>query len=311
MDKKRTLVDIHIHIFNRIEGSNSDGNTSSIPYGKVKTGTGEIQFMTPCSRETAFPADVIVEMMDFAGVSQAVLLQNPLIGIVNDAVAEAIEKYPGRFAGTIQVDPLDPAAVEKIKKYSENPRHNIVKFEMSDGWGWAGVHKGLKLSDECFEPVWKISSERNLQVVIDPGRPNNAGYQVEAIDALTSRYSNLTFILEHLGAMNRECMHLKDRWRQMVSIGKKKNVYLGIASLGSGLREEYPCPQAMELLKEGIGIAGVEKMLWGSDIPGTLKSYTYRQMADMFLNHAGFLSETDKDLIMGENALRVLTGFRK
>lgn len=310
MKRERTIVDIHIHIFNKINGRNSDGPTSSLPYGRVKTATGEMQFMPPYSRETSFPVDVIIEMMNFNGINKAVLLQNPVIGIVNDVVADAIDKYPDRLIGTIQVDPLDKKAVETVRKYSSNPRHNILKFEMSDGWGWSGIHKGLKLDDDCFNPIWKEASERSLPIILDHGRPNNFGYQVETIDWLTTKYSNLTFILEHLGAMNQECLHLKSRWTEMVKLGKKKNVYLGMAALGAGLREDFPCPKALELLKEGIEIVGIEKILWGSDIPGTFKSYTYKEMVDMVVNYADFLSEKDKDLIMGENALRVLTGLK-
>lgn len=309
MAKERIIVDTHVHIFNKIDGMNNAGHTYSIPYGRVKTGAGDIQFMTPSAKETSFTVDVIVEMMDFAGVSKAVLLQNPLIGDQNDVIEDAIAKYPDKFLGTIQVDPTLPNATELIKKYSDNKRHNILKFEMSDGWGWSGVHKGLNLLDECFNPIWKIAEERGLPIIIDPGRPNNAGYQVEAIDNITSQYKGITFILEHLGAMNRENMHLKDRWNQMVSLGKKKNVYMGIASIGSGLRDDFPCWDALELLKEGVDMVGPDKLIWGSDIPGTMKLYTYRQMADMVIKYADFLSEDEKDMIMGGTALKIYKSF--
>jgi predicted TIM-barrel fold metal-dependent hydrolase len=309
MEKERTIVDIHIHLFNEINGRNSNGPTSSLPYGKVKTGAGEMQFMPPYSRETSFPAELIVALMDFAGIGRAVLLQNPLIGTVNDEIAAAIAKYPDRFVGTIQVDPLDPRATEIIRRYAANPRHSVLKFEMSDGWGWSGIHQGLKIGDECFTPIWELAAERNLAVILDSGRPNNAGYQVEAFDRLTSAYPGITFILEHLGGMSRENLHLKDRWYALNRLGQKPNVYLGMAAIGAGLREDFPCREALGLLKEAVEMVGAEKILWGSDIPGTLKFYTYPQMAEMVLTYADFLSEAEKDLIMGENALRVLTGF--
>lgn len=309
MSKDRMIIDCHIHIFNEIDGMNNAGHTYSIPYGRVKTGDGEIQFIPPYSRETSFTAENIVEMMKFAGVSKAILLQNPLIGDENDVIEDAIKKYPGRFIGTIQVDPTRPDAADVIRKYSENPRHNILKFEMSDGWGWNGVHKGLYLTDECFTPVWAIASERGLPVVIDPGRPNNAGYQVEAIDHVTSAYPQITFVLEHLGAMNRANLHLKERWTQMVSIGKKKNVYLGIASVASGLRDDFPCREALGLIREGVELAGSDKLIWGSDIPGTFAQYTYPQMIDMIVKYADFLSEDEKDMVMGGTARKVYTAL--
>jgi predicted TIM-barrel fold metal-dependent hydrolase len=306
----RTIVDAHVHLFDRVEGNNADGPTASASFGRVSTRTGMIQFMPPSFRDTAFPVDMILELMDFTGVQKAVLLQNPLIGTVNDAIAGAVEAHPDRFLGTIQVDPLDPGAVETIRRYSSNPRHAILKLEMSDGWGWTGIHKGLTLDDDCFTPIWRIAAERGIPVILDGGRPGNAGYQVEAMDGIAGRYPGITFILEHLGALSRETFHLRERQRAMISIGRKKNVYLGIASLAAGLRESWPYSRSLELLKEGVDLVGPEKILWGSDIPGNLKFHTYAQMLAFVSESADFLTGDEKDLILGLNALRVFPGFR-
>jgi predicted TIM-barrel fold metal-dependent hydrolase len=284
--------------------------TSSLSFGRIKNEKEELQFMPPYFKETIFPVDVIVELMDFSGVEKAVLLQNPVIGTVNDEIAEAITKYPTRFAGTIQVDPLDPAATDTIKKYSTNPKHTILKFEMSDGWGWSGIHKGLTLEDDSFTPIWDIASKKRLQVIIDPGRPNNAGYQVEAIDRVTTNYPDTIFIIEHLGGMNKENIHNKKRWLEMIKLGTKKNVFMGLTSIGAGLREDFPCKMALELLKEAYEIMGADKLLWGSDLPSNLKFYTYKEMADMVLSYADFLSGEEKELIMRGNALKIFTGLQ-
>jgi len=305
----RTIVDIHVHLFDRVEGNSGMGRSSSAPFGRVATGTGPIQFMPPWFRETSFSMDMILEMMDFAGVRKALLLQNPLIGIVNDAIAKAVEARPDRFLGTIQVDPMDEGAAAKIRTYSANPRHAILKFEMSDGWGWSGVHKGLTLEHECFTPIWKAASERGLPVILDAGRPGNAGYQVEAMDRLTDRHPEITFLLEHLGALSPETLHLRERQRALMRIGRKKNVHLGMAALAAGLRESWPYRQSLEILREAVDLVGPEKILWGSDIPGTLKLHTYAQMIQLVSDAAGFLSEADKDLILGGNALRVFPAF--
>lgn len=54
--------------------------------------------------------------------------------------------------------------------------------------------------------------------------------------------------------------------------------------------------------KDAVSIIGLRKLLWGSDAPTTLTRYTYRQMLDMILLHAGFSTDADKARIMGENA---------
>jgi predicted TIM-barrel fold metal-dependent hydrolase len=81
--------------------------------------------------------------------------------------------------------------------------------------------------------------------------------------------------------------------------------------LAGGLKESWPYRQSLELLKEGVDLVGPEGIHWGSDIPGTVKLHTYAQMVSFVSECAGFVSEADKDLILGANALRVFPGFRK
>ena len=47
----------------------------------------------------------------------------------------------------------------------------------------------------------------------------------------------------------------------------------------------------------------MEKLMWGSDYPRTITAITYRMSYDFILKSQE-LSETDKQLILGENACR-------
>ena len=60
---------------------------------------------------------------------------------------------------------------------------------------------------------------------------------------------------------------------------------------------------ALSLFREVVSHVGIEKLLWGSDVPGTLNRATYPQMINMW-KRAG-LSEADLSKLLGENALSV------
>ena len=47
---------------------------------------------------------------------------------------------------------------------------------------------------------------------------------------------------------------------------------------------------------------GANKILWGTDVPHTLRRHTYKQLLDTVRCDAPFLSETERDRILGENA---------
>lgn len=154
--------------------------------------------------------------------------------------------------------------------------------------------------------------------MIDPGPIGGPGYQVEPLARVTARFSRVLFVLEHLGYLGRDDMGDRTAltaWRRLVGLGARDNVYLGFSGVGHLLAEPYPCPGALALLRQAVGLCGPAKILWGSDAPGTLRRHTYRDMIDIVRTAADFLSAADCALILGGNALRLLpvsappTGF--
>ena len=264
-------------------------------------------------RDGRFPIDRLVTLMDREGVDRAVLVQNPTIGIINDEVQAALEAHPGRFAGAIQVDPFTPDAAAVIRRYAAHPSHRAVKLEMSEEWGWSGIHPGIRLDSPELRSIWAGAENLRLVVIIDPGVIGQAGYQVEAIDALSGQYAGASFLIEHLGYLekkNRRDPRACARRAKMLRLAAKPNVYLGFSATGILLDEDYPCPGAVELMQEAIELAGAGKILWGTDIPLTLKRYTYREMLDVVLQHTPFLSEPDRRRILGENAATLFFAAR-
>lgn len=257
--------------------------------------------------EGRFPAECLLREMDQAGVDRAVIVQNPTIGTINDEVRGATESWPERFAGAMQVDPLDPEAPEVIRRLA-SPRMCALKLEMSEEWGWSGIHPGLRLDAAALRPVWETVAELDLRVIIDPGAIGNPGYQVEELDRLSDAYGDVSFLIEHLGYLqkpDRERPDARQRRLELIVLAAKPNVYLGFSATAILLGEDFPCPEARQLLREAVDLVGASKILWGSDVPLTLGRYSYRQMVDVVGSDECGLSELDRGLILGGNAARL------
>jgi hypothetical protein len=262
----------------------------------------------PEYEDARFPVERLIEAMDRDGVSKAVIVQNPTIGTVNDEVRDAVGAHPDRFVGAIQVDPVDPQAATQIRQYARHPRQRVLKLEMSEEWGWSGVHPGIKLCGESMRSLWDTAAELGLRVIIDPGAIGNPGYQVEEIGALAETYSHLVFLLEHLGYMQKRDLQdarARSRRAELLRLALKPNVYLGFSAVSILLDEDFPCAGALGLLREAVDLAGTDKILWGTDLPMTLRRYSYRQMIDVVREGAEFLPEQDRLKILGGNAIRV------
>lgn len=271
-------------------------------------------FSHPCPNLTPpeiadgrFPADRLLALLDREGVDEAVIVQNPTIGTVNEEVAAAVEAHPERFVGAVQVDPTAPDAAEVLRRFAARPGLRAIKLEMSEGWGWTGIHPGLRLLDESFAPLWRIVDEFGLRVILDPGPPGNPGYQVEEIAELAARLPHVHFLLEHLGYLTKadwDNAAPRRRRTEMVRLALRPNVHLGFSAVGVLLEEPFPCPRTAELLDEAVAQVGAHKILWGTDAPYSLRQYTYAQMLDMVREHPK-LDAGSRALILGGNAHRL------
>jgi predicted TIM-barrel fold metal-dependent hydrolase len=279
------IVDAHAHIFNH-----------ACP-----------RVAPPDSVDGRFPVERFLALMDAEGVDAAVIVQNPVIGIINQEVKDALAAYPDRLAGVIQVDPCAPGIQHTIREYL-HARQRTLKLEISEEWGWTGVHRGLRLDGTELAGVWALMEEAGMNVIIDPGAIGNPGYQVEEIDRLSDAHPGVRFLIEHLAYLqhsNAAYEIARERRLQMLRLALKPNVYLGFSATATLLDDAYPCRGAVGLLEEAVKLIGAEKILWGTDVPVTLRRYTYRQMLDTVRTDAAFLSRAERDRILGENAREI------
>jgi len=301
------IIDAHAHIFTMIAGQKGLNKTYPGSYGMIRVGDDETQMLPPFLIDSSFNAELLIRMMDYSGVDKAVLLQNPLFGIINKEIAEAIRIFPDRFIGTIQVDPLSENAIETIK-YFVKPQQTVLKFELSQEWGWTGIHPNLRINNPAFVKIWELASELNLQVIIDPGRIDGNGYQIPLFERLSQKYPGVKILFEHLGYLTRDLLEVasaRERRLDLIRLAAAyDNIFLGFSATNSLLDDDYPCQISLDLLKEAVSIAGAEKILWGSDVPTTLTKYTYKQMVEIILKHANFLTNQEKEQVMGNNASR-------
>ena len=280
-----TIIDAHAHIFSH-----------ACPH-----------VAPPALADGRFPCERLLELMDSEGVAQAVLMQNPTIGTINEEVRRAISAYSDRFAGVIQTDPLDPGAPAIIKRFSSSWQC-ALKLEMSQEWGWSGVHPGIKLDGPEMDGLWGAVADLSLVVIIDPGSIGNSGYQVEAIRTIAGANPGISFVLEHLGYLEKTQWcdeQARARRQELIQLALHRNVYLGISAVGMLLEEPYPCKQSLALLEDAVRLVGASKLLWGTDVPYVLRRYTYRELLDVIRAGVSFLSKDETAAVLGGNASRL------
>ena len=91
---------------------------------------------------------------------------------------------------------------------------------------------------------------------------------------------------------------------EVVDLLKRPNIHAEI--LTPAKWPDYPYPEGQQQLRDLYNQVGAAKLLWGSDSPFGMSAWcTYRQAIDFIRRHCDFLSNEEKDLILGGNAARL------
>ena len=294
------ITDGHIHIFSEINGCNSRGTVTGCGFGKIRNAGEEVLFMPPLTEKTCFTAGMLLEVLRQNSVERAVLMQNPTIGIVNQEIGTAVSGHPDILAGVVQVDPYGTEAAAQAEDWIRKYPFSAVKFEMSTGWGWTGIHHDSGFRYEKLYGLVDVAAQYNLAVVIDTGDTDSYGYLPDGIGKMADTYPQVKFVVEHAGYLT--LGGDRELWSRMVKLGQKENVYLGICAAGSLLKDPYPCRKTAGVLHQIYNWTGAGKWIWGTDAPCTLKDYTYLQMIDYVSDSCGFLTETEKEQLFYKNA---------
>src|SRR5262249_31374409 len=123
--------------------------------------------------------------------------------------------------------------------------------------------------------------------------------------SIAERHPGLQLIVDHMNLSvdiareNRIAAALD----QTVALAKYPNVSVKMSSAPTYSSEPYPYRAMLPHLQRVFEAFGPRRCHWGTDMTNSFAKATYRQRITHFTEELPFLSEEDKDLIMGGNIL--------
>lgn len=293
------IIDAHTHIFEHFSGIKHGRPQISLQYGKIKTGNQVSQFLPPSFERSDSRAEMLLAHMDCYGVEKAVLLPNIFYGYHNEYNLEAVNRWPDRFRALALVDVTagEPAA-EELDRLLDNPGFCGLKIEVESAFQF---RPDLLLDDEELSPVFSVCNSRGAVVAMHLFK----GRDVECVENLVKRWPKIRFVFCHTGAEAafENARDGGDREKLTQLVARYPNAWYEVSTTPAYLANEYyPFEQGSRYVEKLCGRLGAEKLIWGSDYPGMLMRGTYRQLIDYVLKDAAWLTQEQKEKIMGQNA---------
>jgi predicted TIM-barrel fold metal-dependent hydrolase len=289
-------------------------------YGRLEfTHQGEeyaIQYMPVGMQTIESPPEFMIAQMHYAGVDHCILQAGGGYGAMNDYNAFAQNQYPERFTGLLHIDEAiadrDDVLAEVDRAYH---RLGLKGLYYSHDFSRHGYTRNV--DHAAFSPFWDKIAAFKLPVFVElSATPNydKSSYlaNLMALDRLMQRHRTLRFVL----VMGPPVAQFAGtgKWDfppEVLTAYKRDNLLIEIMfPITWGGVWEYPYPEAQELIRHMRDLFGAAKLVWGSDMPNLERFCTYRQCVDYVRKHCRFLTETEKDAVLGGN-VALLLNLRK
>ncbi|WP_422445637.1 amidohydrolase family protein [Thermoanaerobacterium sp. DL9XJH110] len=194
------------------------------------------------SRGKKFSVDDLIAAMNYFGIQKAGL--SVLAGVSmkeqNDAVAEAMGKYPDRIVGYGYINPRDPQAIEEVHRCLKDLKMKGIKFH-----SW----KHGYYPDNCLQLHDVIDAIEPYKVPILTHTGTASLSLPQQWAAVAEKHPNATFVFAHIGYY--------DFGYGCVECAKRlPNVYVETSG-----QHEIP------VLEKALQDLGPERIIFGSDWP--------------------------------------------
>jgi predicted TIM-barrel fold metal-dependent hydrolase len=270
-----------------------------------------IQYMPVGMQTIESPPDFMIAQMLYAGVDHCLLQAGGGYGAMNTYNAFAQHEHPDKFTGLLHVDEAIAGSEEMLAEVDR--AHRILGLK---GLYYAHDHSrhgyDRNLDHDAFRPFWEKIAAFNLPSFVELSATPNYDKQsyianLLALDRLMQRYSTLPFVL----VMGPPVAHFTSsgRWDfppEVLAAYNRDNLLIEIMfPITWGGVWDYPYPEAQELIRGLRDLFGASKLVWGSDMPNVERFCTYRQCVDYVRKHCSFLSASEKDAVLGNNAAQL------
>ena len=244
-------------------------------------------------RDSSYSAEQMLPEMEKTGVDRAVVVPPSWVGENNATALEAAARYPDKFAVMGRFDAAAPDAKDQLEHWLEQP--HMLGIRMT----FLGPHVHL-LEDGSFEWFWEICQRKGIPVMVLV-----AGIASKIVPT-AARYPGLKLIIDHMAC------HLQGKaetafleFDSLLSLAQYPEVRVKVSSAPCFSAEPYPFKDIEPFLHRIYDAFGARRLMWGADLAPRLTS-TYQECLDHFRHALPFLSEDDKEWILGKTTAETL-----
>jgi len=234
--------------------------------------------------------ETLLALMKANGVARTVIIQVIHYKYDNRYLAGVLKRYPRMFQGVCRVDPLDPAAPDRLARLTAEGFRGV---RLSP----AGNASGDWFHGPLMPPLWKRCQE--LKVPMTVLAPIT---RMPEVGKLLDGLPELTVVIDHMA----DCpIDQPAELEKLIALKRYPRVFVKISHTWSISRQPYPWLDAQEYVKRLYEAFGPQRLMWATDWPIVENVSTYERALSVVRDDMKFLSAEDKSWILSKTIERV------
>jgi predicted TIM-barrel fold metal-dependent hydrolase len=237
-------------------------------------------------RAVPLGAEEVIERLDEAGVSRAVLVPPSWEGDRNDVALDAARRYPDRFAVMGRIDVAAGPDAARLETWRSVPGllGGRLTFHRPPARQW--------LIDGTADWVWGEAEKVGIPLMIyAPGL-------TDLIAGVADSHPTLKIIIDHLNLSTEvKGDDLEPLLRPVLALADFSNVAVKVSALPCSVDDPYPFPSLHRPVRQVIDAFGADRVLWGSDL--SRLTCPYQEWVRFFTDQPDLWSPEEVEMVLG------------
>lgn len=239
----------------------------------------------------ALTAENLLREMDGAGVSAAIIQPPAWDPTSNEVAIAASRRHPDRFAVFGRFEPVKDESPTRVKAWKDRPGMLGLRLTFEQ------PHQQDRLTDGSLNWLWAEAEGAGMPISL------LAGNFLPTVGEIARRHPGLRLLIDHLGmklrAVDDEAF---GNMHKLLALAKFPNIAVKASAIPGYSSQPYPFRNIHPYLRAVHEAFGPERMFWGTDI--TKMTCSWRECVTLFTEELPWLSEADKELVMGRAICR-------